>query len=287
MGDDVLFLGSGAAIAPPHSPQSLVRGAQKVHDLRVAEHCDVGGGRDPIDQIARHRFREARPAHQHLHLARMAGEENRRLPRRVASAQQGHLFVAAESGLDRRGPVRDAAALELRQVRDLRAAIAGAGGHHHRPRPDTPAVGEVEDVHWIRARALGSAVQPLDLGGEAELHPELLRLGESARHQRLPRDTGGKAQIILNARAGAGLSSKGVRFQDQDREALRCSVDGGSHASGTGADDGHVVRLAAEGRCHQPEGPRQVLLRRVLEHRAVRDDHDRKLARFGSEAGEE
>src|SRR5204862_280257 len=89
------------------------------------------------------------------------------------------------------------------------------------PQPASqPAVGEVEDVYWIRARALGSAVQPLDLGGEAELHPELLRLGESARHQRLPRDTGGKAQIILDARAGAGLSAKGVRFQDQDREAL-------------------------------------------------------------------
>src|ERR1700738_5236833 len=46
-----------------------------------------------------------------------------------------------------------------------------------------PAVGKVEDEHWIRARALGSAVQLLHLGGEAELHPELLRLGVSARHQ--------------------------------------------------------------------------------------------------------
>src|SRR6202022_3336556 len=83
--------------------------------------------------------------------------------------------------------------------------------------------GKVEDEHWIRARVLGSAVQLLYLGGEAEFRPELLRLGESASHQGLPRDTGGKTQIVLDARTGAGLSAKGVRFQDEDREALRRS----------------------------------------------------------------
>src|SRR2546428_13366757 len=118
----------------------------------------------------------------------MAGEETRCRPRRVSSTQQGHLLVAAQPSLDRRGPVRDTAALELRQVRDLRTSIARARSHYHRPCPDPPAVGKVEDECRIRARALGRAVQLLHLRGETEVPPELLALGATEPHHRLPLD---------------------------------------------------------------------------------------------------
>ena len=128
-----------------------------------------------------------------------------------------------------------------------------------------------------RSEAQSSRV---DLGRQAELGAELLRLRERAPHQRLPRDAGRKAEIVLDARAGAGLSSKRERFQHQDREALGRAVDRGREPGRTRADDGHVVRFGAEARRHQAQRARQLLLRRILEHRAVRQDRERKLARL-------
>jgi hypothetical protein len=145
MGDGVLFLGTGAPVAPPHSLQALLGRTEELHDLGVVEHRDVLGGGNTIDEVARHGAREAGPAHQHAHVAGVASEKHRGLARRISSAQQGHVRAAAQPGLDRRGPVRDAAALELREVRNLRTAIAratlrrdrgrGAVGAHPKARP--------------------------------------------------------------------------------------------------------------------------------------------------------
>src|SRR5436309_3269971 len=64
VGDGVLLLGPGAPVAPAHALQTLVGRAEELHDLGVAEHRDVRGGRDPIDKVAGHGAREAGPAHQ-------------------------------------------------------------------------------------------------------------------------------------------------------------------------------------------------------------------------------
>src|SRR4029077_16358730 len=101
------------------------------------------------------------------------------------------------------------------------------------------------------------------------------------------RDAGWKSEIIFDARAGASLSAKGKGFQDDDREALGRSVDGGRQTGWPGADDRDVVRLRAQGRRDQPEDLRQIVLRRVLEHRATRHDDDRKLVALRGEARDE
>ncbi len=261
--------------------------AEELDDLGIAENRDVRCGRDSIDEVARHRAREAGPAHEHAHLTRVARQEHGRLARRVSSAHEIHVLVAAQSGLGRRGPVRDAAALELRQVRNLRSAIERAGGDHDRARPNPPAVGKLEDVHGIGARALRRAVQPRDLGRQAELGPEFLGLRERAPHQRLPRHAGRKAQVVLDARAGAGLSSERGLFQDQDREALGRTVDRRREPGRARADDRHVVRLGAEPGRHEAEGPRQLLLRRIPEYRPARQNHDRELSWLGRIAREQ
>src|SRR5580700_4342118 len=163
VGDSVLFLGTGALVAPPHALQSLVGRAEELNDLGLTEHRDVRRTRYPFYEVARHGAREAWPAHQHAHVTRVACEEHGRLPRRVSSTHQGHVLIAAEPGLDGRGPVRDAAALELREVRNLRTAIARAGGHHDRARPDPPPVGKLDDVYGIGPRTFRRAVQPRHL----------------------------------------------------------------------------------------------------------------------------
>src|ERR1700687_1609190 len=52
VGDGVRLFVSGETVAPAHAPQPLVGGAQELDDLGLADHTDVGGGSDPLDEIA-------------------------------------------------------------------------------------------------------------------------------------------------------------------------------------------------------------------------------------------
>ena len=116
---------------------------------------------------------------------------------------------------------------------------------------NTEDVGKLEDVYGITPRG---AVQLLDFSRQAEVGPELLRLGKRTPHQRLPGDASGKAQIVLDSSAGPGLSSEGERFEHQDRQALGRRIDRGRKPGGTCADDGYIVRFGAETRRHQAQG---------------------------------
>ncbi len=106
-------------------------------------------------------------------MAGVAGEKDRGLAGGVAAADEGDVFVAAQPGLDGRGPVGNAAALELREVGNLRAAVAGSGGDDDGARADAAAVAELEDVDGVRAGPFRGAVQAHDLGRQAELGAEL------------------------------------------------------------------------------------------------------------------
>src|SRR4029453_13992325 len=116
-------LAPGSSVSPPHFLQTLVGRAEELNDLGLTKHRDVRRTRYSFDEVARHRARETRPAHQHADVTRVACEEHCRLARRVSATHQGDILIAAQPGLDGRGPVRNAAALELREVRDLRTAI--------------------------------------------------------------------------------------------------------------------------------------------------------------------
>ena len=54
---------------------------EELYDLGLAEHLDVGGPGDAVDEVTRHGAREAGPAHQDPHMARVAGEKHGRLAR--------------------------------------------------------------------------------------------------------------------------------------------------------------------------------------------------------------
>src|SRR5262249_9337094 len=120
-----------------------------------------------------------------------------------------------------------------------------------------------------------------------ELGSKLLRLCERASHQRLPRDPGGKAKIVLDARASARLAPERECLQNQDRKALGCSIDSGRKPGRTRADDDDVVGCDPEALRNQPEGTRQVLFRGVPQDGTVRQDDDWKLLRSSGEPFEQ
>ena len=84
-------------------------------------------------------------------MTRVACEEHCRLARRVSATHQSDVLVAAQAGLDRRSPIRDAAALELRKVRNVWTTIVRAGRDHDRARPYLPPIGKLNEVYGIRA----------------------------------------------------------------------------------------------------------------------------------------
>src|SRR5215470_114731 len=78
VGDRVLFFRPGAPVAPPHALQTFVRRAEELDDFGLIEDGYVWRTRDPLDEVARHRAREAGPAHEHADVTRVACEEHRR-----------------------------------------------------------------------------------------------------------------------------------------------------------------------------------------------------------------
>jgi hypothetical protein len=211
-------------------------------------------------------------------------EVDDRLAGRVAAADQRHLLALAQLRLDRRGPERDAGAFEGREVGDIRPAIAGPGGDHHGARLHPTAIRELDPPRIAGLPFAAAAIEPRHLERDGELGAELVRLVERASGQRHARDAGGKAEIVLDPRRGAGLSAERALVEHQHREPLGGGVDRGGEAGRPGADHGDIVeRLRIElGR--DAEAHSRLDVRGPLEHGAVGAEHQRKILRLHAEA---
>jgi hypothetical protein len=85
----------------------------------------------------------------------------------------------------------------------------------------------------------------LDLYPDDEFGAEPDGLLVGARRKLGAADTIGKAWIVLDPRARAGLAAGRVPLAHQGSKSLRCCIDGGREAGRSGADDHHVVDLLA------------------------------------------
>ena len=157
-------------------------------------------------------------------LGGVPGQEDRRLPRRVAAADDGHRVSAAEQRLRLRRRVVDAHLLEVLRARHVEPAVPGAGGDDHQ---GAGHGGSVAEPHRVLA------VVPLDgrgLGGHGELGAELPRLEHRPLREFGAGDAGREAEVVLDPRRGPGLASGGGAVQDDDPQAFRGPVHGGGHA---------------------------------------------------------
>ncbi len=219
-----------------------VRSPSRPDHLLADVQLDVRQGGDAVDQVARHGRLEPAPAHDQVQALDPGGEEHDRLAGRVAAADQRHLLALAELRLDRRGPVGDAGTLEGREIRDVRPAIAGAGGDDHGARPHGAAVGELQAQRIAGAARGAAAVEPRDLQRDGDLGAEFQRLAEGASGQRLAGDAGREAQIVLDPGRRAGLAADRALVEHEHREALGGGVDRGREPGRAGPDHGDVVQ---------------------------------------------
>ena len=223
---------------------------------------------------------EVAPAHEEPDLGSVGRQVDRRLPGRIAGADQRHLLLGTQLPLQRRRPIVHARGLELVQVRDRELAIAGAAGDDHRAGADASVVGELQGEAAVGR--IGREAHRF--GRDRHLGSELERLIIGARHQRDAGDFRRKAEVVLDARRGAGLAAEGATVERHDLEPFGCRVDRGGEARRPRAHDGDVVDAIGIDRPHQAEAAGELDLAGIAQERPVRAQHDRELTGVDVEA---
>src|SRR5207249_6027691 len=132
----------------------------------------------------------------------MLRQEHRGLSGGVCAANYDHLVVTAQLGLDRGGRIVDAAALELRQIRELKLAVLGAGGNHDGARVDQRPI---VDLYRVQ---LPIAAERSRAAGNNQLCAEPLCLGDRPAGEFETGNAGREPEVVLDSRARAGLTSK-------------------------------------------------------------------------------
>jgi hypothetical protein len=78
--------------------------ALETDDFTADMHLDIPQRRDAVDEVLRHRL-DQRPSHDKVDAFYRGGEENDRLPRRIASTDKHDLLSFTEARFDRGSPI--------------------------------------------------------------------------------------------------------------------------------------------------------------------------------------
>ena len=178
--------------------------------------------------------------------ARVVGEEHRRLPGRVAGADQVDVAPLGRARLAAR-----------RAVVHALADAAGRSPSMARRRQVTPVARMmVARAHRVAAVEDAPRASPDRCATTAARHQDLraqpARLLQRAAGELVARDAAGKAEVVLDARRGPRLAARRLALDDQRAQPLRRAVDRGGQAGRPAADDDRVVlvpraaRLQAE-----------------------------------------
>ena len=188
-------------------------------------------------------FSSAVAAAEDRHAARVGGEEQRRLPGRVAGADDVDVEAVRVRRLAARRAVGDALAGEPVEALDRELPPGDAAGEDDRPRAQDVAAVE---VHLARRRRRSASIDARD----EDLGAEPPRLLQRAARELVARHARREAEVVLDPRRGAGLAAGRLALDHDRAQALRRAVDGRGQAGGPGADDHRVVlrrgRLGAE-----------------------------------------
>ena len=223
--------------------------AVRGHDLAPEAHVDVRASRELVDQVPRHALLEALAAVEDRDAARVGREEHRRLPGRVAGADDVDVEPVHVRRLAAGGAVEDALADEPVEAVDRELPPRDAAGEDDRPRAQHVAAVE---VHLVRHR-----VDPRDRPRDEDLGAEPPRLLQRAARELVARDAGREAEVVLDPGRGAGLAARRLALDDERAQTLRGAVDGGGEPGRAGADHDHVVlgRFAARCRARAARPP--------------------------------
>jgi len=123
--------------------------------------------------------------------------------------------------------------------------------------------------------------------GDEQPRPELLRLDLGPAGERLAGDAGGKAQVVLDLRAGPRLPAWSQGLEHERLQPLGGSVDRGGEPAGTGAHHHEVEGVLGVHRLGEPQLIGEHGRGGIAEHALPRGNHHGQLVSRQLEAGEE
>src|SRR5215469_10599534 len=153
-----------------------------------------------------------------MNAPRFAGEKHSRLTGRVSAADDNDIVPCAETTLDRCRRIVHTLTFEASEVRDVQTSVSCTRSHDDGPCRDNTAA--------LHAQSEGNAgaVQACRRPCDGEPCTEFLGLDLRPTCKRLARNAGGEAQIVLDARSAASLSTRTYRLDDNRVWSLRSSV---------------------------------------------------------------
>src|SRR5436190_3517520 len=207
----LLFL---APVNPLEVPVSLESG-----DLGAGVQLYPRALLDTSYQVARHRLRESSRSDQHVNFSRCLRQEYRGLTGGVPAADDHDILARAELRLDEGRAVVHAGALELGNVVERQLSVLRTSGDDDGARR---YVRPVVDLDLVR---LGGAVQVRRALGDRNVGAELLGLSICAASQVVSRNPRWEAEVIFDARAGAGLAPGRIGLDDEHIQTFRRGIN--------------------------------------------------------------
>ena len=178
------------------------------------------------------------------HAPRMGGEEQRRLPRRVARADDVDVEPVRVRRLAARRAVRDALPDEPVESLDRQAPPCDAAGEDDRPR--------LQDVAAVEVDLACRGVDPRDRPGDEDLGAEPPRLLQRTARQLVAGHARREAEVVLDPRRRAGLAAGRLPLDHDRAQPFRRPVHRRRQPGRPGADD-HRVVLRGRGLGGEPQ----------------------------------
>jgi hypothetical protein len=162
--------------------------------------------------------------------------------------------------------------LQPLDARHVELAPLHATGDHNRVARQLTAIRQSDDA----VRTVASHLH--DFLGREDLRSEAPGLSDGPARQVVAAQAGRKAQIVFDPRTESGLTARSFAFHDHCFKTLRSAVHARSQPRGS-APDNHQIEEVGIGTGSQTEPIGELALCGVNQGRAVREDHDRKLAK--------
>ena len=177
-----------------------------------------------------------------MDLARGVRELDDRLAGRVRAAHDDDVLGRALLGLDVGRRVVQAETLEPLGILGRQPPIVGARGQDHATALNALAVPELDLAQPVRS-GFRDLIRLVDAGDD---RAELARLQRRAPGEIGAGETGGEAEVVLDAGTGAGLATRSEALDHQGAEALRGGVDRSGQPGRTATEHHDVECLTVD-----------------------------------------
>ena len=213
--------------------------------LGSEHHRDARPRRHLVDEVARHALFERVATAEDRHASGVVGEEQRRLPCRVARTDDMDVQPVGVRRLAARRAVRDALPDEPIEALDRQVPPRHAAGEHDRP--------GLQDVAVVEVHMAPRGIDARDRPGHDDFGAEPPRLLQRPGRQLVPGHARWEAEVVLDPRRRTRLPAGRLPFDDDRVQSLRGPIDGGSKPRRAAADDHRVVLRGGRFRCERQQ----------------------------------